>query len=288
MALFFYPFLSDCMLKLFSPAKINLFLRVVSKRADGYHNLSSLFQTISLGDTLTIELADQDSLTCSQPNVPVNSSNLIIKARDCFRQKTGILQPLSIHLQKNIPMQAGLGGGSSNAATMLWACNQLMHTQISDDQLALLGASLGSDVPFFFSHGTAYCTGRGDLVKNMDSIGQSSVWIVKPMDNVSTPEIFKRFRLNSSIDSVNSEDDLSQFLNGQLAPFNDLEETTFSILPNLKQLKQDLISQGFQTVLMSGSGSAFFCLGQPNNFKKPDCFHYQAAYLRRHPHQWYG
>ncbi len=115
------------MLNLFSPAKVNLFLRVVSKRADGFHDLSSVFQTISLGDTLTFELCDHDVLTCSDAKLPVNDSNLIMKAVKLFRRNTGFQSGFKIHLNKKIPTESGLGGGSSNAATTLWACQQLAN-----------------------------------------------------------------------------------------------------------------------------------------------------------------
>lgn len=141
------------MLRLFSPAKINLFLRIVSKRPDGYHNLSSVFQTISLGDTLTFDFQEQgkqeDVLTCTDPHLPVNSSNLALKAAELFRRKTGIHHFYKIHLEKIIPIEAGLGGGSSNAATTLWACCQLADIQIPLATLKEWGAEIGSDVPFF-------------------------------------------------------------------------------------------------------------------------------------------
>lgn len=150
------------MRRLFSPAKINLFLRVVSKEPDGYHHLSSLFQAISLGDTLIMERASTDQLTCDHSFLPTDHSNLILKAIKLFRQRTGCEQAFKVHLIKRIPIQAGLGGGSSNAATTLWGCNQLAQTNLSDSTLMEWGTELGSDVSFFFSQGTAHCTGRGE------------------------------------------------------------------------------------------------------------------------------
>ena len=137
------------MLELFSPAKINLFLRIVSKRTDGYHNLSSVFQTLSQGDTLTIERHDRDLLTCTDPELPTDGANLVLKATELFREKTGLKHFFKIHLIKRIPTQAGLGGGSSNAATVLWGCDQLAQTKIALATLKHWGAEIGSDVPFF-------------------------------------------------------------------------------------------------------------------------------------------
>ena len=112
-------------LALFSPAKLNLFFAILGKRPDAYHEIFSLNQTISLGDTLRVELADTDLLTCNDPKIPVGPSNLIWRAAALFREKTGFWQPLRIHLDKHIPVEAGLGGGSSNAATVLFALNTL-------------------------------------------------------------------------------------------------------------------------------------------------------------------
>lgn len=123
------------MLRLFSPAKINLFLHIVSKRSDGYHELSSLFQTITLGDRLTIELSDKDQLSCSDPQLPIDSTNLVLKATALFRKKTGLNPFFKIHLDKKIPIQAGLGGGSSNAATALWGCNLITKANLSSHTL---------------------------------------------------------------------------------------------------------------------------------------------------------
>lgn len=274
-------------LQLFSPAKINLFLRVVSKKAEGYHLLSSLFQAVTLGDTLTIALSSKDTLTCSNPFLSLDQTNLVVKARNLFRKKTGITQPFSIHLEKLIPMQAGLGGGSSNAATVLWGCNQLMNTQIEEKELSQWGASLGSDVAFFFSYGTAYCTGRGENVEKIDPLPHQDLWIVKPFYGLSTAHIFQNFQFKKTSCIQNSVHDLSQFLSGNLLPFNDLEEVAFKINPDLLELKNQLIQQGFHTVLMTGSGSAFFCLGKAFPLTHATVTNFAANYCQRSAKEWY-
>jgi 4-diphosphocytidyl-2-C-methyl-D-erythritol kinase len=275
------------MLQLFSPAKINLFLRVVSKRADGYHNLSSLFQAVTLGDTLTLAYASQDSFTCSNPHLLLDYTNLVVKARDLFRAKTGSKQAFSIHLHKRIPMQAGLGGGSSNAATVLWGCNQLMGGHLLDAQLSQWGADLGSDVPFFFSQGTAYCTGRGEEVQRVDGLASQQVWIVKPEEGLSTPEIFQQFQLKNPISADELSQDLPRFIQGNLSYFNDLEAAAFKVKPSLVMLKNQLLQHGFHTVLMSGSGSAFFCLGEATLPDQLPLTHFSVQYCRRSPLEWY-
>jgi 4-diphosphocytidyl-2-C-methyl-D-erythritol kinase len=250
---------------LFSPAKINLFLRILRKRDDGYHELASLFQTIALGDILDIALSSQDSLICSDPSLPANSSNLVWKAAELFRCKTTLDFGFKIHLQKNIPSQAGLGGGSSNAATTLFGLNQLLGQPASKKDLISWAAEIGSDVPFFFTQGTAYVTGRGDIIKDLPPLPfpKEKFWIVKPTQGLSTPEVYKALNLQnlSNRDPLKA---LQNFLNGQPDFYNDLEEAAFSLFPELAFIKTTLLRSGYDPVLLSGSGSAFFCRGSQN------------------------
>lgn len=275
------------MLRLFSPAKINLFLRIVSKRSDGYHNLSSVFQTITLGDTLIIEPSAYDRLTCTDPQLPTDESNLILKATALFRRQTNLKHAFNIHLIKRIPTQAGLGGGSSNAATMLWACNQLAKTNLPLHILKQWGATIGSDVPFFFSEGTAYCTGKGESVQPLSALASRSLWIVKPPEALSTPEVYRRLGFDSSA-QLSTPSDLEAFLSGSLPLFNDLEVPAFDIYPQLKKLKATLIESGFETVLMSGSGSAFFCIGQGSLPSNLSVTSFPVQFMRRGTYDWYS
>lgn len=275
------------MLQLFSPAKINLFLRIQNKRPDGYHNLSSLLQTIDLGDNITFQLHqdENDILTCSEVSLPTNHTNLILKATELFRQKTNLRIHLKIHLEKHIPTQAGLGGGSSNAATTLWAFNELSGKKIDIKQLMEWGAEIGSDVPFFLSQGTAHCTGRGEHVKNLASLGSISLFIVKPSIGLSTPAVYKRLRLPITFRENPSE--LEDFLSGKINCFNDLEQPAFNLSAELKDLKQYLCSRGFQQVLLSGSGSAFFCLGNGKIPCTENLAVYPANFVNREINNWY-
>jgi 4-diphosphocytidyl-2-C-methyl-D-erythritol kinase len=276
------------MLHLFSPAKINLFLRIVSKRADGYHDLSSVLQTISLGDTLTIKLHKEDELTCTDPLLPTDASNLILKTTKLFRCKTGFQQGFKIHLIKRIPTQAGLGGGSSNAATTLWACNELAHAQVPLNTLKQWGAEIGSDVPFFFSQGTAYCTSRGELVHHLPASTKRSLWIVKPQSSLSTPEVFRRLNFMDTNPLKLVQHDLDAFLSGSLPSFNDLEKPAFEMKPELKQLKTVLLENGFEVALMSGAGSAFFCMGQGKLPQQLDLTLFPVHYINRSLSSWYS
>lgn len=276
------------MLELFSPAKINLFLRIVSKRTDGYHNLSSVFQTLSLGDTLTIERHDRDLLTCTDPELPTDETNLVLKATELFREKTGLKHFFKIHLDKRIPTQAGLGGGSSNAATVLWGCDQLAKTKIALTTLKHWGAEIGSDVPFFFSQGTAYCTGKGETVYHLPALASRTLWIVKPSSGLSTPEVYRRLKLSATPLSEKAiQRDLDDFLAGSLPYFNDLERPAFEIRPELEKLKKELLASGFETVLLSGSGSSFFCIGSGKAPSDSQLAVYPVQFTNRSLDQWY-
>lgn len=151
-------------LELFSPAKINIFLRVVRRREDGFHDLASLFHVIDLGDDMSFTLlppgSGSDQLTCNVPDVPTDASNLVIKALNLFRAKTGASERFSVDLFKCVPHGAGMGGGSGNAATTLWAANELCGRPASVAQLLEWSGDIGSDISVFFSSGAAYCTGR--------------------------------------------------------------------------------------------------------------------------------
>lgn len=278
------------MLTLISPAKINLFLHVVGRRNDGYHDLASLFQAINLCDVIHFVLSDQNELTCTDPAIPTDGSNLILKAANLFCQKTGLEFGVRIHLEKNIPYQAGLGGGSSNAATTLWALNELCGHPASVDQLAHWSSEIGSDIPFFFSEGSAYCSGRGERVRALPALSNHSqklFWIVKPKAGLSTPQVFHRLNL-AQVRPCDPELCLAGCLNDASFYFNDLEEPAFSVLPDLADLKAFLLDSGFSPVVMTGSGSAFFCFGPTPPPAIPDVQVFSVTFLNRTVGAWYS
>lgn len=270
-----------------SPAKINLFLKVVRRRTDGYHDLASLFQTIDLCDTLTFIESEDDRLTCNNPALATDPNNLVLRALNLFRKRTGFKQCFAIQLEKRIPMQAGLGGGSSNAATTLWALRSLTGSNISDETLCAWGAELGSDVPFFLaSHGTAYCTGRGEIVKDLPAIFSHRLHLIKPPEGVSTPEVFRRLDL-AALKASDPEAILNQFIDGRPEFFNDLEAPVLALIPSLRSLKTILLGSGFSTVLMTGSGSSFFCLGESQFAAPPSYFVHACSTIQRQPGAWW-
>ncbi len=248
-------------MQFFSPAKINLFFRVLSKRDDGFHEIASLYQAIDFGDDLIFKPHYEDLLTCSDPDLACDQSNLVVKAAILFR-KSFSCSNFHIHLVKRIPQQAGLGGGSSNAATTLWALNQLSGAPATESQLKDIASQIGSDVPFFLSSGTAYCTGRGEIMEPA-SIAPISGWLAKPAFGLSTPSVYRETR----VDELKQSDPQQCLVSFQtIEPLyrNDLEPAAMRLEPNLAVFKTLLLSSGFHTVAMTGSGTAFFCLGKPD------------------------
>lgn len=249
-------------LSLFSPAKINIFLRILSRRSDGFHFLASLMQAVDLGDIITLTLSERDSFTCTNPFLPKDENNLVIKALSCFRKETGIHENLHIHLEKRIPIEAGLGGGSSNVSTLLWGLNTLFSTRIPEKDLMRWSAKISADSPFFFSTGCAYCTGIGEQVESFSPVIPSSeMWLVKPSYGMSTPRIFKHLNL-LDCSSISPKHLLWGHVYNSGTPLNDLERVAFRLEPKLHSLKDTLEKQGAQAVWMTGSGTGFVYIGQ--------------------------
>ncbi len=267
-----------------SPAKINLFLHVVDKRPDGYHTIASLFQTIDLYDKIHFALSNRDHLTCTDPSIPTDAANLILKAAELFRRKTGLRFGVEVHLEKNIPHQSGLGGGSSNAATILYALNERHGKPASLQELGEWSSEIGSDISFFFTHGTAYCTGRGEIIREMPPLPKKSFWILKPPLGLSTPLVYRHLDL-SKVRKRDPEALLKRFQEGEWPCFNDLEIPAFELLPELSHVKHKLSESGYHAVTMTGSGTALFCLGE----KAPDSvpFARSVQFINRKPGSWF-
>lgn len=217
-----------------SYAKINWSLRITGRRADGFHDLETVFQTISLHDTLTFRKGDGLTLTCSDPTIPTDASNLVLRAA-----RAAGADDLAIHIEKRIPAGGGLGGGSSNAAATLVALGK------PDPGIAL---TLGSDVPFFLVGGTAYATGRGEELTPMPPMAGIPLLLVLPDERVLTKDAFARITRYSTALGINAYRDFASF-------GNDFEEPVFAMLPSLRVLKERLLESGATWAGMSGSGS---------------------------------
>lgn len=218
-----------------SYAKINWALRITGRRPDGFHDLETVFQTISLHDELIFRLGDALSLTCDDPTIPVDETNLVMRAARAVGAP-----PVAIELRKRIPAGGGLGGGSSNAATTL--------LELGRERLPEIALSLGSDVPFFLAGGTAYATGRGEVLTPMAPMSGIPLLLALPEERVLTKEAFARITRYSPPLGIDAYRDFANFT-------NDFEEPVFALLPRLREWKERMLEAGAMWAAMSGSGS---------------------------------
>ena len=249
-----------------APAKVNLFLEILGKRDDGYHEIETIMQEIDLADSLQFEETQEGvTLECNDKNIPANQDNLVCKAANLILEECGIRKGVIINLEKNIPVGAGLGGGSSDAATTLKALNSLWKVGLNNEELMGFAAKLGSDIPFFINGKTALCRGRGELITPVEVRNRMDYIILFPRVHISTETIYK----NLKIDLTKKRKDVSFFLDAlkysEVASiskllFNRLEEIIFATYPDLLQVKSTLESFDFCGLSISGSGSAFFGL----------------------------
>lgn len=253
-------------IKVKSPAKVNLYLEIKNKRSDGYHNIDTLFQRISLYDTILIEKINIKSIkiSCQHPAVPLDSSNLTYKAANLFLSELGIKQGIQIRLEKNIPVAAGLGGGSSNAASVLMALNKMYDAGFNKKRLMKIGAKIGADVPFFLLNTScAFGSERGDNLKPLRNVPTYWYIIVYPKIQVSSKWAYEHFKLNltkkkpgatifiHALKSANLED---------IAPvlYNDLASVVGASYKGVQSAEKALRNAGVKGVLLSGSGPCVF------------------------------
>ncbi len=258
------------MLTVRSGCKINLFLNVLHRRDDGFHELESVMQPIGLYDQLTIEAQDRPAidLTCAHPEVPLGPENLVCKAAKRFLEANGIEGGVKIHLEKKLPVAAGVGGGSGNAAATLTGLNALNDGMMGDAALWALAAELGSDVPFFLSPGPGIATGRGERVESLPAFSMfedSCVILVNPGFGVPTPWAYKHLSFDEG--GVHSPITLGNFLSALNASqwsevmsglFNSLEQPVFRKYPILQLIRSGLLEAGADGALLSGSGATVF------------------------------
>ncbi|MEI6351897.1 MAG: 4-(cytidine 5'-diphospho)-2-C-methyl-D-erythritol kinase [Verrucomicrobiota bacterium] len=267
-------------MKLRAPAKINLSLSILGKRPDGFHELESLMVPLTLADSLTIDQIDpaapfegsseveaascrspgsanRIAFTCSDTTLPCDDSNLVVRAARRFFETSGASGAVRIHLQKAVPHGAGLGGGSSDAASTLLGLNAMFGASLSTQTLHDLAAELGSDVPFFLAQSAAICRGRGEIVEAVPFPQALPLLLVKPAFGVPTPWAYSRWRDSQEIPNISYA--AQEFAWGRL--YNDLERPVFEKYLFLALLKRWLQQQPEAAgALMSGSGSTCFAV----------------------------
>ena len=272
-------------IKCYPPAKINLSLRILFKRVDGYHEIETLLQTVNLTDSLEISLTKNHSIELNvfKSNIPSDESNLCFKAAELFSKEVKGFCGCKIELTKTIPDGAGLGGGSSDAASTLKSLNELFDYTLSNEKLFKLASTLGSDVPFFLREGTAVGNGRGDILTYVETTWNYPVLIVCPSFKISTSWAYQNLKIaltrepNCNIllsllsEKLSSSDILKYFS-------NDFESPVFLKYPNLGELKDRLYQEGAFFAGMSGSGSSLFGLFFSNNQAKKAKISFQNQY----------
>ncbi len=254
-------------LEIYSPAKINLTLSVGAKRPDGYHIFKSLMSTVTLYDKLRMRKynSPEIKLTCNIDSLPDGFENLAYRAASLLMGSRGIEKGIEIALTKKIPIQSGLGGGSSNAAAVLIALNELWELELSEKELLTLAEMLGSDVPFFIKGPLAICAGRGELVSPIDFSWDFWAILIKPNISLPTKEVYHYHRVSESKD-FNLTDHIVRKLPrskpSEIAEslYNDLEPAAFRISPELGLLRKELELFFNRPVRLTGSGSAMFVL----------------------------
>ena len=248
-------------MQVLAPAKINLSLKILGRRSDGFHEIETLIAPISLYDKIDIERQSRwIDFSCDDPTVPSGNENLIVRAAKAFFERTKISGGVTIKLQKQIPHGAGLGGGSSDAATTLRALNELFETKLSREELVKLGSTIGSDVSFFLFESAAICKGRGEIVSPTKLKKKLSILLCKPAFLVSSAWAYSYWQDSKEIPGISYQ---SQNFDGQTL-LNDLERPVFEKFVFLAQLKAWLLKQvEVRAALMSGSGSTVFAVLRP-------------------------
>ncbi|MDO8461412.1 MAG: 4-(cytidine 5'-diphospho)-2-C-methyl-D-erythritol kinase [Deltaproteobacteria bacterium] len=250
-------------LTLKAPAKINLRLKVLGKRSDGYHDLSMIMTRISLEDEITLEMIPEGiELVMDNAELPQGAENIVVRAAKSFFEATDIRSGVRIGLKKKIPIAAGLGGGSSDAATVLKGLGMLFKKSVEGESWQLLAKNLGADVPFFMAEGPQWAEGIGERLSPIDPLPNLPMILVNPGFPVSTKEIFQS--LNSPLTGGGKVASLPRHFRSlqDLLPLleNDLEETVLRRHPVVGEIKKELLKRGAAASLMSGSGPTVFAV----------------------------
>ncbi len=249
-------------IEVFSPAKINLFLRVDGKRPDGYHEIFSLMCPVALFDKVTlVPGCGEVSVSCDDPDVPEDETNLAYRAAALFFKKAGINKGASISIKKNIPVAGGLGGGSGNAAAVLTALNDRFGNPFCAGELMAMGLSIGADVPFFILGKPALASGIGEKLKRYDNLTPYKIVLINPMVTISTAYVYKNLDLGlTNCKKKLIKFDFEQNFDAASHLCNDLETVAASECSDIGKAREMLLKEGAIGALMSGSGPTVFGL----------------------------
>lgn len=259
------------MLMVKAHAKINLALGVVGKRSDGYHLLESIMLPLELHDRVEVEIIPSNYggtfITCDDISVPTDETNLVHKAFALMKQKFNFKQEFRIHIHKIIPLSAGLGGGSADAAAVINALNRILKLNLSRENLIDIAYQIGADVPFCLFNRPAYVTGIGEKLEEIKCHDRYYVLLAKPKEGLSTRQIFNDYdtmQIDKKVDMKELKAALQKGDDQDIAGnmINALEEPAFIRMPSVQKIKEKLVELGFTKVLMTGSGTCVVCLSK--------------------------
>ena len=242
-----------------APAKINLNLNITGRLDNGYHTLMTVMQSISLCDKVTVSLngSGNISVSCSDPSIPADSSNIAFKAAEAFFKATGIEQGADIKIEKNIPSQAGLGGGSADGAAVFYALNRLCKDPLSEEELCSLSAETGADIPFCLKGGTALCEGIGEIITPLPPLPDCFIVIGKGSEGISTKDAYAE--ADRSPETAACDFDVSLYSCGDIRRIASHCSNSFekvAPLDEIRRIKGMMLGYGALCAVMSGSGSA--------------------------------
>ena len=245
-------------------AKVNLTLDVLSKRPDGYHDISTIMRTVDIFDTVEISLTDEGiELSTSLDFLPTDEKNIAYRAAQAIFSETGIQKGAKIHITKNIPCGAGMGGGSADGAAVLVLLNKLLGSPVSTKRLLEIGAKIGADVPFCIMCGTYLAEGIGEVLSEVPAKGNIPVVVVKPEVSISTPLMYKKLDEREILKRPDTKGMIKVLEKGNTEKiaellYNVMEEAAIEEHPIISEIKESLIKKGAINAIMTGSGSAVF------------------------------
>lgn len=259
------------------PAKINLSLDILGKRSDGYHEISTIMQTISLEDEVTITKSKEFSVNSNRGDIPLDDNNITLKAAKLMFEEFKIQGGISIYINKNIPVAAGLAGGSTDAAGVILGINKLFLLNASLEKMISIAEKIGSDVPYFLEKGTALCTGRGEIITQLNSLKDYYVLIAKPSIGISTKWVYDNLDLGKVEERPNMDTILNAVKNNDIETIsknlvNVLETVTINNYKIIDDIKKTMIEYGALGSLMSGSGSTVFGIFTDDSIK--NCYNH--------------
>ncbi len=255
---------SEKTLSLNAPCKINLALDIVGLLPNGYHEMDMVMQSIDLCDRLTLQVGEGEgiTMTCSDESLPCDESNICVRCARAFLEATNLTKKVAIHLEKRVPMMAGLGGGSADGATVLCALNKLCETTLSCEELCAIGFRIGADIPFCIRGGTQRARGAGELLSPVPPLSQQLfILVVKPNFSVSTGAAFRGFDEQESPSHADVEGMIAALEQGEVSAIAAKLHNVFEPFckpEEIGAIKAALLSHGAAGALMSGSGSAVF------------------------------